>query len=229
MKLIAWDKLPPKMQNNEVRPYYDAIKGKNCELIVKRFFDVVGALLLIILTSPVLLIIAAWIKRDSPGPVLFRQIRVTQFGKEFTVLKYRTMVDHAEKIGSQITGSDDKRITEVGKKIRDKRLDELPQLFNILAGDMTFVGTRPEVPKYVEHYDNEMLATLLLPAGVTSKASLQFRNEHEILADYDDIDSAYIQKVLPIKMKDNLDALSQFSLWNDLRILIKTVEVVLGK
>lgn len=229
MKLIAWDKLPPKMQNSEVQPYYDAIKDKNCELIVKRCFDIIGALLLIILTSPVLLIIAAWIKKDSPGPILFRQKRVTQFGREFTVFKYRTMVDRAEKIGGQITGSDDKRITEVGKKIRDKRLDELPQLFNILVGDMTFVGTRPEVPKYVEHYDDEMLATLLLPAGVTSKASLQFRNEHEILADYDDIDSAYIQEVLPLKMKDNLDALLQFSLWSDLKILIKTIEVILGK
>ena len=139
------------------------------------------------------------------------------------------MVVNADKMGSLVTTSNDSRITKIGSKIRKVRLDELPQLINILLGDMTFVGTRPEVKKYVDVYSNEMLATLLLPAGVTSNASIEFRNEDEIISKYsknDTIDNIYIKKILPKKMKYNLEYLKHFNIFLDIKICINTVREV---
>lgn len=211
--------------------YKRRLKKKKCELKIKRYFDVVASLTLIVLTSPIMLGVAIWIKLDSKGPVLYRQKRVTTGGHIFNICKFRTMKVNSDK-GNKITLKEDDRITEVGKRIRDKRIDELPQLFNILSGDMSFVGTRPEAVEYVRQYDEEMRATLLLPAGVTSRASIEFKDEAELmdkyLAEGRTVNDAYMQEVLPKKMKYNLDYVENFSLFEDFKILIKTVvEVIL--
>ena len=225
--MIAWEKLPEDMRNDAVRPYYDLLKKKGFSLACKRCFDVAASGAMIALLSPVLLGLAIWIKTDSEGPVFYRQERVTRYGKTFRIFKFRTMVTNADKIGSLVTTQGDVRITKVGRKIRSSRLDELPQLFNIFMGDMTFVGTRPEVRKYVDAYSDEMLATLLLPAGVTSPASIQFRNEDEklsaLIADGMTTDEAYIRHILPEKMEMNLQYLKDFTFFGDLGICIKTV------
>lgn len=225
----SWNELPEKMQNDEVRYYYDILCKKERALKAKRFFDFSLAMVLSILLLPIMVIIAIMIKTDSKGPVFYRQVRVTAWGRKFKIYKFRTMVQNADKIGSQITSREDVRITKVGKWIRKVRLDEIPQLFNVLAGDMSFVGTRPEVPKYVVHYDNRMLATLLMPAGITSRASIEFKDEDVLLAGEEDIDEAYIRKVLPAKMAYNLKELECFSLLRDLYTMILTVFAVLRK
>ena len=185
------------------------------------------AITLLLIFSPLFLILGILIKIDSPGEIFFRQVRVTQYGKSFRIYKFRTMVSNAEKIGNQITINQDVRITKIGKKIRKCRLDELPQLINIIKGEMSFVGTRPEVPKYVAFYSKEMLATLLLPAGVTSSASIAFKDEEQLLKNEKDIDIAYVEKVLPQKMEYNLEGLRNFSFSEDIKIMLKTVRVVL--
>lgn len=225
----SWNELPEKMQNDEVRYYYDILCKKERALKAKRVFDFSLAMVLSILLLPIMVIIAIMIKTDSKGPIFYRQVRVTAWGRKFKIYKFRTMVQNADKIGSQITSREDVRITKVGKLIRKVRLDEIPQLFNVLTGDMSFVGTRPEVPKYVVHYDNRMLATLLMPAGITSRASIEFKDEDVLLAGEEDIDEAYIRKVLPAKMAYNLKELECFSLLRDLYTMILTVFAVLRK
>lgn len=202
--LCQWDELPMEMQNPEVKIYYDILVKKRNQLLLKAVFDKITALCLLIFLSPVFLLLALLIKADSKGPVFFRQERVTQYGRPFRIYKFRTMVDHAEKLGTQVTTQSDSRITNIGNKLRGCRLDELPQLINILKGEMSFVGTRPEVMKYVKAYTPEMMATLLLPAGVTSDASIAYKDEEKLLADTDNADETYIQVVLPQKMKFNL-------------------------
>ena len=204
MRMISWEKLPPQMQTEAVKPYYEILQKKQISLIFKRLFDIVVSLIMLLILSPVFLILAIAIKLDTEGPVFYRQVRVTQYGKEFRIFKFRTMVNNADKIGSQVTVGGDSRITRVGKVIRECRLDEIGQLLNILGGSMTFVGTRPEVPKYVEKYTPEMWATLLLPAGVTSEASIRYKDEAALLDAAEDVDATYIQDVLPGKMKYNL-------------------------
>lgn len=189
--LRQWDKLPEFMKNTEVRRYYDILEKKKLSLFVKRLFDIVTSAIFLILLSPVFLILSIIIRLDSKGSVLFKQTRVTQYGRHFTIFKFRTMVKNAEKIGSQVTRSDDVRITRIGRSLRKYRLDEIPQLLNIIKGDMSFVGTRPEVVKYVELYTDEMLATLLLPAGVTSNASIEYKDEESILKVADNLDGVY--------------------------------------
>lgn len=223
MLLKRWDRLPADMQTEAVRPYYEQLWRKRFFLLVKRAFDLVGSAVLICLLSPVLLALAVWIKRDSEGPVFFRQERVTQYGKTFRIFKFRTMVMNADRIGTLVTTQKDPRITRVGQKIRDSRLDELPQLFNIFVGDMSFVGTRPEVPKYVATYTDAMRATLLLPAGVTSEASIRYKDEAKLLDNAADVDQTYVEQVLPEKMNYNLMALKKCGVLADLQILIKTV------
>ena len=229
MIVKKWEKLPQFMQVEEVRPYYEYLRKKKISLILKRLFDIFMSFLMIILLSPVLLFIALWIKCDSKGPVFYRQVRITQYGREFRIFKFRTMVVDADKTGSLVTVANDDRITKVGNKIRKVRLDELPQLFNIFLGDMTFVGTRPEVKKYVDAYSNEMLATLLLPTGVTSQASINYKDEDEILnrIEKDLVDKTYIEDILPEKMKYNYEYMNKFNLINDLKICFKTVFEVL--
>lgn len=223
MMLEPWDKLPEYMRNEKVKPYYVSLSRKKNSLALKRIFDVVVSLILLCLLSPVFIILAIWIKSDSKGPVIFKQDRITRYGRKFKIYKFRTMVTNAERLGSQVTSDNDVRVTGVGKKIRSYRLDELPQLINIIKGDMSFVGTRPEVPRYVKQYTPEMYATLLLPAGVTSKASICFKEEDTMLKNTSDVDETYVKEVLPKKMKYNLAEIRQYKFRNDILTMIKTV------
>lgn len=225
--LKNWNELPKYMRTDEVRPYYDLLQKKKISLFFKRVFDVVVSLIMIILCSPVLLIISILIVKDSKGGVFYRQERVTQYGRVFRIFKFRTMVQNADQIGTQVTVSNDSRITKIGSKLRDCRLDELPQLFNIFLGDMTFVGTRPESVHYVKSYTNEMYATLLLPAGVTSEASIEYKDEADLLDQADDVDSVYINEVLPEKMKYNLNSIKEFSFFKEIATMFRTVFAVL--
>ena len=229
MILKKWEDLPEELRTEAVRPYYDILKQKQGSLIVKRVFDVVVSALMLIVLAPVFLILAIAIKLDSPGPVFYRQVRVTQYAKEFRIFKFRSMVSNADQIGSQVTVSGDSRVTRVGKFIRKCRLDEVCQLIDIFRGTMTFVGTRPEVPKYVAAYTPEMMATLLLPAGVTSEASILYKDEAELLDQAEDVDKVYIQQVLPGKMKYNLHSIEHFGFWSDIATMFRTVFAVLGK
>ena len=223
MQFREWDDIPEFMKNEDVKKYYEILRKKRFSLKVKRFFDVTASFVLILLLSPVFLMLSVWIKTDSKGPVYFKQERVTQYGRKFSIFKFRTMVVNADRAGSLVTVQNDSRITAVGRKIRKYRLDEIPQLFNILAGDMSFVGTRPEVRKYVDEYSDEMKATLLLPAGVTSEASIRYKDEDELLKDAVDVDEVYIQKILPEKMRWNLRAIRRFSLPGELSTMVRTV------
>ncbi|EFZ34253.1 sugar transferase [Ligilactobacillus ruminis] len=225
--LREWNQLPEYMQTDAVRPYYDQLKKKGFSLFLKRIFDIVVSLVLIVLLSPLLLVLSILIVLDSKGGVFYRQERVTQYGRKFRIFKFRTMVANADKIGTQVTVSNDSRITRVGAVIRKYRLDEIPQLFNILLGDMSLVGTRPESTHYVKHYAPEMFATLLLPAGVTSEASIKYKDEAELLNKADDVDKVYIEKVLPGKMEYNLESISNFSFIKDIGTMFKTVVAVI--
>ena len=225
--LKRWEQLPQELQNDSVRPYYEALSRKRGQLLLKRVFDILLSLVLLVLLSPVMLILALAIRLDSPGEVLFRQVRVTQYGQEFRIFKFRTMVANAHQLGTQVTVQGDMRITRVGKLLRKCRLDELPQLLNILMGQMSFVGTRPEVPRYVRQYTPQMLATLLLPAGVTSQASIRYKDEDRLLDSSADPDRTYVEQVLPGKMEYNLNSLLDFSLWQDLKTMVQTVGAVL--
>lgn len=225
--LKQWEKLPDIMRTPEVAKYYRILKKKPLSLFLKRLFDILFSLILIVLLSPLMLFITIWIKCDSKGPVMFRQVRITTAGKEFRIFKFRTMVVDAEKLGTQVTVGQDPRITRSGRFLRKLRLDELPQLFNVLAGDMSFVGTRPEVPHYVEQYTPEMWATLLLPAGITSEASIEYKDEDQLLEGAEDVDRVYMEEVLPEKMKYNLRYLERFQVLRDFVIMIETVIAVL--
>ena len=229
MILKKWEELPENLRTDAVRPYYDLLAQRRGSLLLKRCFDVVVSALMLLVLSPVFLVLAIAIKLDSPGPVFYRQVRVTQYGEQFRIFKFRSMVSDADKKGSLVTVSGDSRITRVGHIIRSCRLDELCQLIDIFRGTMTFVGTRPEVPKYVAAYTPEMMATLLLPAGVTSEASILYKDEAELLDAADDVDAVYIRDVLPGKMKYNLDALKNFSFFSDIATMFRTVFAVLGK
>ena len=226
--MLKWEKLPEFMKTEEVRKYYDVLKKKKASRFFKRAFDIVASLILLIVLSPVFLILAIAIKIDSKGPVFYRQERVTRYGKHFRIHKFRSMVQNADK-GSLVTVSGDSRITKVGKFIRKCRLDEICQLIDVFCGSMTFVGTRPEVPKYVEKYTDEMNATLLMRAGVTSLASIYYKDEAELLDSAEDTDKVYIEQILPGKMKYNLKAIERFGFWGDIKLLFMTVFAVLGK
>lgn len=227
MLIKPWDELPEYMKTEEVRPYYELLRKKSGQLVLKRLFDIVVSFILIILLSPLILLFSIWIKADSKGPVFYRQERVTQYGRVFRIYKFRTMVSNADQIGNLVTSKNDSRITGVGEKIRKYRIDEIPQLFNVFLGDMSFVGTRPEVSKYVEQYTNEMYATLLLPAGVTSLASIEFKDEDEIIERYvsqgRETNEVYVNEVLPLKMKYNLEAMTSFYFIKEISVMINTV------
>ena len=227
--LKKWDSLPDFMKNDAVRPYYEILKKKKASLFLKRVFDILVGLIILIITAIPMTIIAVMIKFDSEGPVFYRQERVTTYGKHFRIHKFRTMVSNADKIGSTVTIDHDNRITKVGAKLRGYRLDELPQVFDVLRGNMSFVGTRPEAVKYVEMYKLEYMATLLMPAGITSEASIRYKDEAELLDRADNVDKVYIEKVLPGKMKWNLESIIKFSFVKDIITMARTVLVVLGK
>lgn len=227
--LKKWEELPDFMKNDEVRPYYEILKKKKASLLLKRAFDLVGGLLLLVVLAIPMAIIAMWIKLDSKGPIFYRQERVTTYGKHFKIHKFRTMVNNADRIGTAVTVENDSRITKVGAKLRGYRLDELPQVFDLVAGNVSFVGTRPEAVEFVEKYKPEYMATLLLPAGITSEASIRYKNEAKLLDVADDVNRIYIEEVLPRKMKYNLESIKNFSFFGEIDTMLKTVFTVLGK
>lgn len=222
-----WEALPEEMQNEKVRPYYDMLCHKTGSIVLKRLFDIIVGLIILIIVLPFMLIIAVWIKCDSKGKVFFKQKRVTKYGRVFNIIKFRTMVSDAEKLGTQVTVSNDSRVTGAGKFLRKCRLDELPQLFNVLKGDMSFVGTRPEVQRYVDRYTDEMYATLLMPAGITSLASIKFKDEEKLLSDSENADETYVNVVLPQKMAYNLEYLNRFSFFYDIKLMFMTFLAVI--
>lgn len=225
MILRKWENLPKEMQIPEVKEYYDLLSKKKFQLALKRLFDIVVSFTLLALLSPLFIILAIAIKLDSKGPVFYRQTRITQYGEEFRIFKFRSMVTDADK-GSLLTVGGDSRITKTGKFIRKYKFDEFSQLIDVFRGTMTFVGTRPEVPKYVEKYTPEMMATLLLPAGITSEASVYYKNENELLDAAEDVEKTYLEVVLPDKMKYNLAAIRSFSFLDDIKVMILTALAV---
>ena len=227
--LRKWEDLPDFMRREDVRPYYDALSKKKGCLVLKRTFDLVVSFMLLIVLAIPMALIAVLIKVDSEGPVFYRQERVTTYGKHFKIHKFRTMVSNADKIGSAVTVGNDNRITKVGAKLRGYRLDELPQVIDVLSGNMSFVGTRPEAVKYVEKYKPEYNATLLLPSGITSEASIRYKDEAELLDAADDVDRVYVDDVLPGKMKYNLQSIKNFSFLGEISTMIRTVFAVFGK
>lgn len=228
MILLDWDKLPDYMRNDEVKEYYDILNKKKSSLVIKRVLDIIMSAILIILLIIPMAIIAILVKCDSKGPILFKQVRVTTYGKRFKIWKFRTMVDNAEQMGGLITEANDKRVTKLGEKLRKVRLDELPQVFNVFVGDMSFVGTRPEVIKYVDQYTPDMYATLLTPAGITSLASITYKDNDEFFTDPAMVDKNYMEIILPEKMKLNLDYYRKFNAFYDIKIMFKTIGSVLG-
>lgn len=229
MLIKKWEKLPPELQIEEVRPYWEILRKKNFSLFWKRVFDVTVSGIVLLLILPFFLIIAIAIKIDSRGPVFYRQERVTQYGKHFRIFKFRSMVSGADKKGSLVTTNNDARVTRVGKFIRKCKIDEMSQLIDIFRGTMTFIGTRPEVPKYVDQYKLEYKATLLLPAGVSSTASIMFKNENEMLNKAENVDETYLREILPIKMRYNLTDTKKYGYWRDIGLCFKTVFGVISK
>ena len=227
--LRKWEELPEFMKVPEVRPYYEILNKKRSSLLLKRVFDILVSLVLTVILAIPMLVIAVWIKADSRGTVFYRQERVTTYGKHFRIHKFRTMVSNADKIGTAVTVGNDSRITRAGSHLRSLRLDELPQVFDVLLGDMSFVGTRPEAVKYVEKYEPEYLATLLMPAGITSEASIRYKDEDRLLNEADDVDRVYMEDVLPEKMKWNLKSVREYSFFGEIGTMFRTVLAVLGK
>lgn len=227
--LRKWGDLPDFMRTEEVRPYWEILNKKRGQLILKRLFDIIVAAILLILLATPMLILAVWIKADSKGPIFYRQERVTTYGKHFRIHKFRTMVSNADKIGTAVTVGNDSRITKVGSKLRKVRLDELPQVIDVLQGTMSFVGTRPEAVKYVEQYKPEYYATLLLPAGITSECSIRYKDEDKLLNAADDVDKVYVEQVLPEKMKWNLDSIRRFRFLHEILTMLRTILAVVGK
>lgn len=222
----SFDKLPKQFQCEEVRHYYDILSQKTGSLVLKRITDLIFAVILLVVLIIPIIIIAVAVKFTSKGPVFYRQVRVTTYGRKFKILKFRTMVENADKIGSLVTTDSDSRVTKVGRFLRKYRLDELPQIFNVLSGSMSVVGTRPEVTKYVEQYKPEYLATLLIPAGITSLASIMYKDEEKLLKSEQDVDKVYIEKILPEKMKYNLQYTENFGFRSDFKLMFKTVKEV---
>lgn len=224
-----WEKLPEFMKTPEVRPYWEILNKKRGQLVLKRIFDFVVALILLIILAIPMVAIAVMIKLDSEGPVFYRQERATTYGRHFRIHKFRTMISNADKIGTAVTTGNDSRITKVGAKLRKYRLDELPQVLDVLQGTMSFVGTRPEAVKYVEQYKPAWNATLLLPAGITSEASIMYKDEAKLLDATKDADEVYVKEILPAKMYYNLRGITKFSFGRDIRLMFMTLFAVCGK
>ena len=226
--LRKWDDLPDFMKIPEVRTYWETLNGKRGQLLLKRIFDLLVSLILLVILAIPMAVIAAMIKADSEGPVFYRQERVTTYGKHFHIHKFRTMVDNADKIGTAVTIDGDSRITRIGAKLRHLRLDELPQVMDVISGDMSFVGTRPEAVKYTKRYKPEYYATLLMPAGITSEASIRYKDEDKLLNEAIDVDRIYVERVLPEKMKWNLESIRRFRFLREILTMFRTVFAVMG-
>lgn len=224
----AFNKLPAEFHNDEVRRYYRILKKKQGSIVLKRAFDLFVSLILLVFLIIPIAVIAVAVKAGSKGPVMFRQERVTKYGRRFKIFKFRTMVVNAESLGTQVTTNSDPRVTGIGRMLRKYRLDELPQIFNVISGSMSFVGTRPEVPRYVDMYEDKYYATLLLPAGITSLASIMYKDEEKLLASGEDADKVYIETILPEKMKYNLDYTEHFGFGSDIKLMFKTVKEVIS-
>lgn len=224
----SFEKLPAKLQNDEVKRYYDIIAKKSVSIVLKRITDIIFSLIILIILIIPIAIISVIVKATSKGPVFYRQERVTTYGKVFKIFKFRTMVQNADQIGTLVTTNGDARVTKVGRFLRKYRLDELPQIFNVLSGSMTFVGTRPEVQKYVDMYSDEYYATLLMPAGITSLASIMYKDEEKLLQNVEDADKTYIETILPEKMKYNLMYIENFGFWSDIKLMLQTVKEVVS-
>lgn len=224
----AFDKLPVEFQNDKVKYYYDIIAKKSVSLALKRITDIIFSLIILTILIIPIVVIAVIVKATSEGPVFYRQERVTSYGRVFRIFKFRTMVQNADKLGTLVTTSGDTRVTEVGRFLRKYRLDELPQIFNVLSGSMTFVGTRPEVQKYVDMYCDEYYATLLMPAGITSLASIMYKDEEKLLQNVEDADKTYVETILPEKMKYNLMYIKNFGFLSDIKLMLKTVKEVVS-
>lgn len=217
------ENLPKKLKTPAVLPYYNILKKKGATLITKRVIDCTMCSLIFLIASPFFLIFALLVKLTSKGPVFFKQERVGRDLKPFFILKFRTMVENADKQGVQLTTGNDSRITGFGKFLRAINMDEMPQLINVIKGDMSIIGTRPEVKRYVLVYSEEMYATLLLSPGMLSRASVKYKNENELLTGIPDPQEMYIKKILPDKMKENLAYLKQISLKEDFIIVMKSI------
>ncbi|MGN1081070.1 MAG: sugar transferase [Acutalibacteraceae bacterium] len=221
--------MPKNMQNEAVRPYFEALNKRRGTLVLKRFFDLLIAFAVLIILSPIIVISAVLVKCTSRGPVFYLQERIGALGKPFKIIKFRTMVVDADK-GSQVTvGDDDPRITKFGSFLRLTRIDEFPQLINVLKGDMGMVGTRPEVKHYVDYYTDEMTATLLIRPGMVSSASIAFRWENDMLAGAEDSERKYIDEILPAKMKYNLEYTKNVTIGKDVIVLLRTVGCIFHK
>ncbi|MBQ7218096.1 MAG: sugar transferase [Ruminococcus sp.] len=230
MFLKSFEKLPPELRNDSVREYYDILSKKRFSIFFKRLTDILIALILLIFLLIPMAVIAIIVKANSKGPVFYRQERVTTYNRRFKILKFRTMTVGADKAGALVTSANDARVTSVGKKLRKFRLDELPQIFHVLSGKMSFVGTRPEVPRYVDRYQPEMTATLLMPAGITSLASIRYKDEDKIIgavSDPEEVDRIYLEEILPEKMKYNLEYLKDFSFFGDIKLMFATFKNVI--
>ena len=227
MLLLPYERLPRELQCPEVKKYYDILDKKRFSLFLKRTMDIVLSVIMILILLLPMAVIAVIIKLTSKGPVLFKQERVTTYGRRFRIWKFRTMTVGADQKGALVTSAHDNRITGIGATLRKFRLDELPQAFHVLSGKMSFVGTRPEVVKYVERYTPEMMATLLMPAGITSLASIRFKDEDAMIGDVSDpqeVDRIYVEKILPKKMEYNLEYISRFGFRRDIRLMFSTVK-----
>lgn len=227
--LKTWEELPKEMQIPEVKQYYDILVNKKFSLRMKRAFDVFLAVIMLNIFAVPMIIIAILIVIDSPGGVFYRQERVTTNCKVFKIHKFRTMIKNADQIGSAVTIENDMRVTKIGAFLRKYRLDELPQLIDVLENNMSFVGARPEAKKYVNKYTNEMKATLLLPAGITSEASIRYKDESKLLEGVENIDKKYLEEILPEKMKYNLNSIRTFSIIGEIKTMVRTIFAVLGK
>lgn len=229
MLLLPFDRLPREFQCGEVKKYYDILDKKRASLVLKRVMDIFLSLIMIVVLLIPIAVISVIIKLTSKGPVLYKQERVTTCNRHYMIWKFRTMRVGADKEGALITSDNDTRVTGIGNTLRRFRLDELPQVFHVLSGKMSFVGTRPEVPKYVDRYTPEMMATLLMPAGITSLASIRYKDEAVIIGDVsdpDEVDRIYVEKVLPEKMKYNLEYIDRFGIRRDIRLMLSTVKNV---
>lgn len=222
---MQYEKLQKNMQDKSLEPYRLAVEKAKIALFFKRFFDIVVSLALLIILSPVMILTAVAVKIDSKGPVIFKQDRVGKNCKIFKMYKFRTMIVNAESVGAQVTsGSGDSRVTKVGRFLRKTRLDEFMQFFNVLKGDMSIIGPRPEVARYVAEYKPVYYATLLVRPGISSNVSIDFCDEGEILKDKDDPEQYYIDVLMPQKMELNLKYIENISLLQDIKIFFRTIK-----
>ncbi|QQK07929.1 sugar transferase [Miniphocaeibacter halophilus] len=207
----------------------EILERKKGQIFLKRIFDIVVSFIGLVILGIPLIIIALIIKLTSEGPVFYRQTRVGKNNKDFKIFKFRTMVVDADKKGMLITVGEDKRITKIGKFLRKTKLDELPQLINVFIGSMSFVGPRPEVRKYVELYDDFQKNVLKIKPGITDLASIKYRDESTLLGKSDNPEKTYIEEIMPIKLKINLEYISKISLIYDIKLIFLTLFRIIGK